>query len=119
MEVMRAHRIGPERSTDRGSRTLICKMLRYTDHDRILKAARGSRIEVSDSEIRFTADYSGYTIKRRRSFSQTTEAARNLGFTPFLIYPAKLKLSHGSEVHLFETKKEAEDFLNAQTRPAE
>lgn len=32
MEVMRAHRIGPERNT--GSRTLICKMLRYTHRDR-------------------------------------------------------------------------------------
>uniref|UniRef100_A0A671Y240 L1 transposable element RRM domain-containing protein n=1 Tax=Sparus aurata TaxID=8175 RepID=A0A671Y240_SPAAU len=114
MEVMRAHRIGPERNT--GSRTLICKMLRYIDRDRILRAARGSRIEVSGREVRFAADYSNYTIKRRRSFSQAMETARKQGFTPFLIYPAKLKLSRGSEVHLFETHAEAEDFLGAQTR---
>lgn len=117
MEVMRAHRIGPERNT--GSRTLICKMLRYTDRDRILKAARGSRTDVNGKEIRFAADYSNYTIKRRRSFSQAMETARKLGFIPFLIYPAKLKLSRGSEVHLFETQAEAEDFLGAQTRPAD
>ena len=116
---MRAHRIGPERAASGGSRTLICKMLRYTDRDRILKAARGSRIEVNGREIRFAADYSNYTIQRRRSFSQTMEAARKLGFAPFLIYPARLKLSRGSEVQLFNTPKEAEDFLNAQTRPVD
>lgn len=119
MEVMRAHRIGPERSTASGPRTLICKMLRNTDRDRILKAARGSRIEVGGREIRFAADYSNYTIKRRRSFSQAMETARKLGFTPFLIYPAKLKLFRGSEVHLFETQTEAEDFLDTQIRPAD
>lgn len=37
LEVMRAHCIGPERNT-RGSRRLICKMLRYTDRYRILKS---------------------------------------------------------------------------------
>ena len=89
--------------------TMICKMLHYTDRDRILKAARGSRIEVSGKEIRFAADYSNCTIKRRRSFSQAMDTARKLGFIPFLIYPAKLKLSCGSEVHLFQTQ--AEDFL--------
>uniref|UniRef100_A0A8D0A8K2 L1 transposable element RRM domain-containing protein n=1 Tax=Sander lucioperca TaxID=283035 RepID=A0A8D0A8K2_SANLU len=117
MEVMRAHCIGPERNT--GSRTLICKMLRYTDRDRILKAARGSRIEVSGKAIRFATDYSNDTIKRCRSFSQAMETARKLGFIPFLIYSAKLKLSRGSEVHLFETQAEAEDFLGAQTRLAD
>ncbi len=91
-------------------------MLRYTDCDRILKAARGSRVEVDGREIRFTANYSNHTMKRRRSFSQAMESARKLGFTPFLIYPARLKLSHGSEVHLFETQPEAEVFLNTQTR---
>lgn len=114
LEVMRAHRIGPECKTG-GPWTLICKMLRYTDRDRILRAARGSRIEVKGRKIRFAADYSNYTITRRRSFSQAMESARKLGFTPFLIYPARLKLSRGSEVHLFETKPVAEDFLNTQT----
>ena len=117
MEVMRAHRIGPERKT--GSRTVIRKMLSYTDRDCILRAARGSWIEVNGREVRFAADYSNFTIKRHHSFSQAMETARKLGFTPFLIYPAKLKLSRGSEVHLFETHAEAEDFLGAQTRPAD
>ncbi|KAL7383858.1 hypothetical protein ABVT39_019278 [Epinephelus coioides] len=119
MEVMRAHRIGPECGTATGSRALICKMLHYTDRDHILKASRGSPIEVNGREIRFTADYSNYTIKRHRSFSQVLETARKQGFTPFLIYPAKLKLSHGSEVHFFKTQTEADDFLNTQIRPAD
>lgn len=92
MELMRAHHIGPERTTG-GSRTLICKMLRYTDRDQILKAARGSWFEVNGREIRFAADYGN-------SFSQAMESARKLGFTSFLIYPARLKLSRGSEVRL-------------------
>lgn len=110
---MRAHRIGPERNK------LICKMLRYTGRDRILKATRGSRIEADGREIRFAADYSSHTMKRHRSFSQAMESARKLGFTPFLIYPARLKLSRESEVHLFETQPEAEVFLNTQTQRIE
>lgn len=115
MEVMRAHRIGPERNA--GSRTVICKMLRYTDRDRILKAARGARLEVDGKEIRFAADYSSYTVKRRRAFSQAMETARKHGFTPFLLYPAKLKLSRGSEVHVFESHGEAEGFLGPLQPP--
>lgn len=117
MEVMRAHRIGPDHHTR--SRTPICKMLCYTDRVHILKAARGSQTEVNGREVHFAADYSNYTIKQRRSFSQVMETARKFSFIPFLIYLAKLKLSRGSEVHLFETQAKAEDSLGAQTRPAD
>lgn len=55
MEVMRAHHIGPECSTS-GPHTLICKILQYTDHNRIMKAARGFRAEVNSRKIRFAAD---------------------------------------------------------------
>lgn len=113
MEVMRAHRIGPPRQSG-GSRTLICKMLRYTDRDRILKAARESPVKFGDRDIRFSADYSNYTVTRRRAISQSMDAARRQGFQAFLIYPAKLKLTRGSEHHLFETHTEVEDFLNTQ-----
>lgn len=101
---MRAHHTGPERNT--GSCTPICKMLHYTDQDHILKAARCSWIEVNGKEIRFTAGYSNYTIKRCRAFSQLMELARKLDFLSFLIYPAKLKLPRRSEVHNFETQAE-------------
>lgn len=112
MEVMRAHCIGLECSATGGPCTLICKMLRYMDHDRILKAARGAWTKVNGKEVHFAADYSNFTIKRRCALSQAMESARKLCFSPFLIYPAKLKLSRGSEVHLFKAPVDAEGFLD-------
>uniref|UniRef100_A0AAV2K3G5 Uncharacterized protein n=1 Tax=Knipowitschia caucasica TaxID=637954 RepID=A0AAV2K3G5_KNICA len=116
IEVMRAHRIGPERVTSGGPRTVICKMLRYTDRDRILKAARATRIEVNGREVRFAADYSNYTVKKRRVFAPAMDTARKCGFTPFLIYPAKLKLTRGAEAYIFNSHVDAEFFLEPNAK---
>ncbi|KAE8295331.1 hypothetical protein D5F01_LYC06257 [Larimichthys crocea] len=45
MEIMRAHHVGP--------RTLICKMLRYTQ---ILHVLRKTPVKLQDREIRFSTD---------------------------------------------------------------
>lgn len=54
-EIMRAHRIGPPNNTSR-PRTVIMKMLRYTDRDQILRASRKSAVKVDGKDIRFSAD---------------------------------------------------------------
>ncbi|KAL7399923.1 hypothetical protein ABVT39_003715 [Epinephelus coioides] len=71
-EIMRAHRIGPTRKDRSGPRTIICKMLHFTDQDRILQAAREleAPLMIDGRNICFTADYSNYTVTRRRAFSR-------------------------------------------------
>lgn len=114
-EIMRAHRLPlPRGAGASGSRTLICKMLRFTDRDRILKAARLTPLTIGDRSIRFSADYSQHTIARRRLFSAAMDTARKRGVQAFLLYPARLKVIRGSLQRVFDSHTEAEDFLNAQ-----
>ncbi|KAL7404370.1 hypothetical protein ABVT39_013742 [Epinephelus coioides] len=87
-------------------------MLRFMDGDRLLKASRNTPVTVKGKEIPFAAEYSNFTAKRGREYAQAMERARKLGFTTFLLYWAKLKLSRGAEVHLFQMHMEAEEFIS-------
>lgn len=105
---MRAHRVGPLTS-NRGPRTLICKLLRFTDRDRVLKASRQVPLKLGDRDIHFSADYSQHTITQRQAFATAMEEVKKQGFQAFLLYPAKLKLTRGHGQHAFDTKTQAED----------
>lgn len=110
-ELMRAHRVGHLRQSTSAPRVLLMKFLRYIDRDHILKEARENPIEVDGHTIRFTADYSDHTSKRRRPCFPVMHRARQQGYQAFLLYPAVIKLIRGSEQHLFCDPSEAEKFL--------
>ena len=114
MEIMRAHRIGPPATGNRGPRTLICKMLRFTDRDKILQASRKTPVKLGERDIRFSADFSNYTVMRRRAFAPAMEEARKQGLQAYLLYPARLKLIRGQDQRIFDTSTEAEVFLNTK-----
>ena len=68
IEIMRAHRIysdGPKKNSTT-NRTLIFNALRFTTRQAILQAARKSPLVVGGRKIRFSSDYSNYTVKRRQ-----------------------------------------------------
>lgn len=118
IEIMRAHRIPLPRNANTNSpRTLICKLLRFTDRERILKAARRTPLTLGDRAVRFSADYSPYTIAQRRLFSRAMDIAKTRGLQAFLLYPARLKVIRGNIQRVFDSHEEAEDFLNEQTQP--
>ena len=100
---MRAHSVGAPKDDTNGRPvpcTIILKLLRFTDRDKILKAARGAAVEL-EGTIRFTPDYSLHTFKRRMAFSEAMDALQKLDFRTFLLYPAKLKATRGGVNHLF------------------
>ncbi|KAE8296864.1 hypothetical protein D5F01_LYC05634 [Larimichthys crocea] len=109
VEIIRAHRLGALKEDANGrpvSRTIIFKLLRFTDRDRILKAARGAAVEMEGRPIRFTPDYSPHTFRRRLAFSEAMDALQKLNFRTFLLYPAKLKVMQGGVSHFFNTPRE-------------
>ncbi|CAL9691566.1 unnamed protein product [Knipowitschia caucasica] len=111
-DLMRAHRIGPSRQSPR-PRAMIVKCLRFTDRDRILNEARKAPLQLSGNTVRFAPDYSDATAKLRRPCYPIMYTARKAGFEAFLIYPAKIKLSKGSQHHFFDNPAEAEKFISA------
>ncbi|KAG7219276.1 hypothetical protein INR49_019224 [Caranx melampygus] len=57
VEIMCAHRVGPPKEDANGRpvpRTIILKLLRFTDRDKMLKAVRGAAVELEGKTIRFT-----------------------------------------------------------------
>lgn len=113
VEIMRAHRVGPEREDSNQkpiSRTILLKLLRFTDRDKILAAARKTAVEVDGTAIRFSPDYSKQTFARRLTFSDVIDELQKMGFRTFLQYPAKLKVMRGGASHFFETPQEAKYF---------
>lgn len=112
IEIMRAHRIYNDNARNRGvSRTLIFNVLRYPTRQAILQAARKDPLTIGGRRIRFSPDYSSFTVKRRQSFHQAMDAARAKGLDFFLIYPATLKIKDGAQYKAFTSPGEAESFL--------
>lgn len=113
-EIMRAHRIGPpRRNTAAHPRTVILNFLRFADRDKILGMARKTPVEVAGQEIRFAADFSDVTAQRRKSCYPVMKQARSLGFQAFLLYPAIIKLTRGSDIRQFEDPDEAAKYLES------
>lgn len=112
-ELMRAHRLGrsPVNGKTQRSRPLIIRCLRYTDRDALLNEARKNPPEVDNIQLRFTADYSDTTTKRRKPCYKIMHEARIRGFQAFLLYPSTIKLIRGNDARLFQEPSEAERFL--------
>ena len=111
--MMRAHRIGPYNPSSETPRVLIVKFLRFTDRDSILKKSRETPVDVAGQTLRFTADYSEFTSKRRKPCYAVMDRGRNLGCEAFLLYPATIKFVHESEDLLYSDLQEAKDFLDS------
>lgn len=113
---MRAHRIYNGRAAgDRPERprTLIFNLLHYTTRQAILRAAKKEPVTIDGRRVRFTADYSNHTVKRRQVFSWAMDIVRERGIEFFPLYPVTLKIKVGLVLKVFTDHKEAEDFLNS------
>lgn len=120
VEIMRAHRIYSESSKKNvnTNRTLIFNVLRYTTRQAILQAARKNPLSIDGRRIRFSPDYSNYTVKRRQAFRQAMDSARARGLDFFLLYPATLKIKEGTQYVAFTSAEDAEDYVNRAAPPS-
>lgn len=111
IEIDRAHRIYGSGK----SRTLLFRVLRYPDRQAILQGAREvmktEAIRDQDHLLRFFADYSGFTSRKRQAFGSLQRELHALGIPNFLIYPAVLRVNHGGNQQSFDSVKKAEQFL--------
>lgn len=117
-EIERAHRIfrgAPPKEGERPRAFIFC-CLRFPTRQAILREARKHPPSVGNRLLRFAADFSDYTARRRRAFSRAMATAREKGTDAFLLYPATLKIRHGQTTHLFSSPADAERFL--ERRPS-
>lgn len=111
---MRCHHLGkppPHGSVKARPRPLMIKCLRFTDRDRLLGEVRKSPPEVDGDLLKFAADYSEATTRRRKPCYKIMYEARSHGFKAFLLYPATIKLSRGKDIYTYQEVSEAEKLV--------
>lgn len=121
IEIQRAHRIFTTQDRTSRPRTLIFRLLRYQDREKILNGARAlssapthrtsSKGQTLTSRLLFFPDYSNDTAQRRKAFDAVRKQLANRGLRPFLRYPATLKVRHNGSLHFFESVADAEAFM--------
>lgn len=119
-EIERAHRIfrgGPPREGERPRAFIFC-CLHFSTRQAILREVRKHPPSVGNNALRFAADFSDYTARRRRVFSRAMASAREKGIDAFLLYPATLKITIGQITHLFPSPADAERFLEHRPSPS-
>ncbi|MGH0128315.1 UNVERIFIED_CONTAM: hypothetical protein FKN15_038210 [Acipenser sinensis] len=109
IEIECAHRIFANKDSDqRRPRTLIFRLLRYTDRQKILQGARklGAEMKHGSATLLIFPDYSNDTAQKRRAFAPVRKAMHAKG-----LKAAALKINSQGRPYVFQSVKEAEDFL--------
>lgn len=118
IKIERAHRIYSGKNNNR-PRTVIFKLLDYTDRQALLKGARAAPpVQHGGASLLFFPDYSPDTTRKRKEFADVRKKMDNLGIQSFLLFPATLKITHGGRQILLHSPDEAEKFLLSIQAPA-
>ncbi|MGH0138112.1 UNVERIFIED_CONTAM: hypothetical protein FKN15_016099 [Acipenser sinensis] len=87
IEIMRAHHIYPSQDKTRNKLcTLIFNLLKYSDRQAILHAARKDSSRSVPGNIRFFPDFSNFTAQRCKAFSHHIGFAPSRALQAFLLY---------------------------------
>ncbi|XP_066214295.1 LINE-1 type transposase domain-containing protein 1 [Saccopteryx leptura] len=108
------NKVNPRRPTPRH---IIIKTAKFTDKDKILKAAREKqKITYKGSPIRLSTDFSTETLQARREWQDIFQLMKSKGLQPRLLYPARLSIKIEGEIRNFSDKGSLKQF--ASTKPA-
>ena len=110
--VDKAHRIFSSKKT--GPRTMIFKLLHFSDRQAILEGARKAKPTLADgTKLLFFADYSPGTTKARRAFKDIRTKLWHMGIESSLVYPAILKVTYKGKRMSFNSAEEAKTAIDA------
>lgn len=115
IKIERAHRLYSDKPSNASRpRTIIFKLLDYTDRQAILSGARAVHpIKHGMGTLHFFPDFSADTTKKRKAFAEVRKRIEAFGIQTFLLFPATLKITHRGRQTLCRSPAEAEQFLTA------
>ena len=91
--------------------TIIIKMPKFKDKQRILKAAREKQtITYKGNPIRVSVDFSKETLQARRDWQEIFKAMKSRDLEPRLLHPAKIFGIEG-QIKSFPDKKKLKEFI--------
>ena len=107
MQTMEAHRTPERRDPKRSTpRHIIIKMAKIKDRDRVLKAARESKmVTYKGKPIRLSSDFSTETLQARREWHDILNAMKQKGLKPRLLYPARISFKYEGGIKQFPDKQ--------------
>ena len=112
-EVERVHRLGPQRGQNEKPRTILLRLQRFEDREKILRASRMNK-ELSFKSQKFLIfqDFSAEVSRRRMEYKPIKAALheRNIPFK--LLFPARLVVKIGTQTHSFDTPSKAKAELS-------
>lgn len=112
-EIERCHRTLQPRSAEQGNpRALVIRLLRSSDTEKILAAARQqTKLEYGNSTIMIFRDVSTARYQRRKAFIDLKKLLRTNDTTYSLLYPATLRIELPGGRRSFTSPKSAETYL--------
>ena len=113
MQVQEAQRVPNKMDAKRPTpRQIISKMPKVKDKERILKAARESKlVTYRGVSIRLSADFSKETLQARRDWQEIFKVMKSRDIQPRLLCPAKLSLRIEGQIKSFPDKKKLKEFI--------
>ena len=117
MQVQKAQRV-PNWWMQRGllQDTIIIKMPKFKDKQRILKAAREKQtITYKGVSISLLADFSKKPLLARRDWQKVFNVMKSKDLQPGLLYPAKLSFRMEGQIKCFPNKVKLKEFIISKT----
>lgn len=110
LEIDRAHRIYSNNTAR--PRTMIFRLLRYTDRQAILEGARKAKPTLPDgTKLQFFADYGPGTMQEWQKYKEIRAKLWQKRIDAYLIYPAILKVTYKGVKMSFNSAEEAKEAL--------
>lgn len=92
---------------------MVIKLHNSRDKPRIMAAKRAkSNLEYEGKRIFIHQDLSSAVRERRRAFNSVCQALMDKGICFNMRFLATLTVNHNGTEHKFETRRDAENFLN-------
>ncbi|KAG7258878.1 hypothetical protein CRUP_018565 [Coryphaenoides rupestris] len=120
IEIDRAHRLGAQPATDPARpRVMIAKIHSYRLKDQIMRLSQQKfPLSYKGKQIHIFPDLPAEIMKRRQLFEDARKKLRDAGLRTGFIYPARLRVTHGTDTSIFNTPEEAKRFAdNMPGRP--
>lgn len=115
LEVDRAHRLGRQPSgEDARPRVMIARIHHFQTKEKILQLARQQfPLRYQGRPIHIFPDLPAEIMKQRQAFNDVRKHLREAGVRSGFIYPARLRVTHGTTDKVFSSPEETEVYIGS------
>ena len=114
IEIDRAHRLGAQPATDPARpRVMIAKIHSYRLKDQLMRLSQQKYpLSYKGKRIHIFPDLPAEIMKRRQLFEDARKRLREAGLRTGFIYPARLRVTQGTDTSILNTPEEAKRFAD-------